>query len=404
MNYFVFVVCGAREHIETLNFSLRFIRHFSRFPILVVTDSKRNEIPVAHDAIIDVDTPEYFDNHQASIYLKTGLHKHLKLETDTLYCYLDSDIIAIDFEINNIFDYYNPLIIFGKDHCPFNEFSPHVMCCNCLADTLRRNKEHEAVDTFFQQEIFSMPINEKDRLKLNDQFADIQKPKIKSVYNGWVYFAKRYILPLKQLKFGDFYFNKTNKLWYNADNEVVDFDFRHYAKKLQKNSGLRFDFKTKLWKNTNNEIITPQTPHCSHLSEHINKKYNIKIPDNWDHWNGGVFVFNKQSSEFMDFWHKISLEEFQNLSTKTRDQHTLAVSAWNFGLQDSKTLDVKYNFITEFNNNNIAYSSEKGFTNDGFKTSFKPYFLHIYHEWGHEGWSIWDYVTELDIIINKELD
>ncbi|MGM0650481.1 MAG: hypothetical protein ACQES1_08250, partial [Bacteroidota bacterium] len=77
MNHFVFVVCGSKEHIDKLNFSLKFLKHFSNKNIIVVTDLSRNEAKINHDNILDVSTPEYYNNHKASIYLKTSLHKRL---------------------------------------------------------------------------------------------------------------------------------------------------------------------------------------------------------------------------------------------------------------------------------------------------------------------------------------
>ena len=93
-NAYVFVVCGERKHIETLHFSLKSLKLVSQFPIWVVTDKKRNEIEIEHDNIIDVSTPEDFNHHQASIWLKTSLHRILP--KGTTYCYLDSDVIAMN--------------------------------------------------------------------------------------------------------------------------------------------------------------------------------------------------------------------------------------------------------------------------------------------------------------------
>ena len=76
-NKFVFVVCGGCEHIETLHYSLQFLKKFSANEIIVVTDAARNEVPVQHDNVIQVDTPTHFNHHQASIYLKVGLNNCL---------------------------------------------------------------------------------------------------------------------------------------------------------------------------------------------------------------------------------------------------------------------------------------------------------------------------------------
>ncbi|MDD3877294.1 MAG: hypothetical protein PHT69_11770 [Bacteroidales bacterium] len=403
MNHFIFVVCGSREHIETLNYSLQFIRHFSLFPILVLTDSKRNEIPIKHDNIIDVNTPEYMDNHQASIYLKTGLHKYLNIKDDDLYCYLDSDIVAINENINTIFANFKEPILFANDHCNINYFSPYSVHCSCLNDTLRRNNEYAEVDNFFEQKFFNqIKLNSLDKLKLERQFEEIKKINIGGLSKSIIYLIKRYLLPLDKFKFGGYFFNKKEHFWYNSNNEIIHFDYPFFAKNLYKKTGIYFDKVNNKWMNRHDEDITPQTPACRHFLEFCEKKYNLIISNNWQHWNGGVFLFNKTSESFLDYWHKITIDEFENSYTKTRDQGTLAITAWKFGLQDSETLPLTFNFIAEFDNPNIAYIQEKGFTNDGFKTILNPCFLHIYHEWGHEGWSIWDYVTQLLMTFEKK--
>ena len=87
--FYVFVVCGSKEHIDTLHLSLKALTSFSEKDVLVLTDSTRNEIDVIHDSIIDVQTPIEYNHHQASIYLKTGIHRFLPI--GNLYCYLDSN-------------------------------------------------------------------------------------------------------------------------------------------------------------------------------------------------------------------------------------------------------------------------------------------------------------------------
>ena len=69
---FVFVVCGAEEHIDTLHFSLRYLKHFSDSGIIVLTDSTRNAKPVVHDRIIDVKTPEEFSQRTFQTHKDTS--------------------------------------------------------------------------------------------------------------------------------------------------------------------------------------------------------------------------------------------------------------------------------------------------------------------------------------------
>ena len=85
-NSFIFVVCGAREHIDTLHFSLEYLKKYTSNEIWVLTDTSRNELPILHDKIVDVQTPGEFNHHQASIFLKTGIHHYFP--KGNRYCYL----------------------------------------------------------------------------------------------------------------------------------------------------------------------------------------------------------------------------------------------------------------------------------------------------------------------------
>ena len=72
---FVFAVCGADEHIHTVNLAIRYLQQYSDNEILVVTDLNRNSAAIQHPNVLDVPTPEQYDHHQASLYLKTRLHR-----------------------------------------------------------------------------------------------------------------------------------------------------------------------------------------------------------------------------------------------------------------------------------------------------------------------------------------
>jgi hypothetical protein len=395
MKCFVFVVCGSEEHVSTLNFSLKFLRRFSEYPIVVVTDNSRNEIPIGHDNIINVNTPKHYNHHEASIYLKTGLHKFVPNINENTYCYLDSDVIAISEACNKIFNYNPEPVLFVKDHCDFSNFSPDAMHCNCKKKQLSENTSfYEKINSVFPKPInFDSHRKIEEKEKLDKLFEELKSIKIKNVLPSLKYFISRYFLSTNTIKLGKYTFVKSEKCWYNDTGEMIDFDFPYYEKKLKKELG--FLFKANNWYDTDGNNITPKMPACFHLSDHFKQKYGIEIHQNWRHWNGGVFLFNKQSVDFLNYWHKISLEEFNDPKTKTRDQGTLAVSAWKFKLQDMETLSVRFNFITEYVNPNIKWDTTKGYTFNDFKTHFTPAFLHIYHHWGDKDWSIWQSILEL---------
>ena len=130
MNKFVFAVCGAKNYISQLAFSIERLKRFSRNEIIVVTDSRRNEIPISHENIIDIATPSEYNDHEASIFLKTSLHKILPY--GHTYCYLDSDVVCLSEKVDEIFLHYSAPITFANDNAPFEYFSPHAMNCQCL--------------------------------------------------------------------------------------------------------------------------------------------------------------------------------------------------------------------------------------------------------------------------------
>lgn len=131
----VFVVCGPEFHVRTLETSVRHLRPLTHLEIWVVTDRARNVRPIhveGIDRVVEVTTPPHFDDHQASIWLKTGLHRHLPVGE---WCYLDSDIIAVRPGMERIFDHPRDVVAFASDlpiadNC-VDRFSPWAMTCAC---------------------------------------------------------------------------------------------------------------------------------------------------------------------------------------------------------------------------------------------------------------------------------
>lgn len=134
---FVYAVCGAAVHMRTLHRSLAYLRGRTRWPIYVVTDLRRNEVPIEHAQIIDVRTPETLDHHQASIFLKTSLPRWLP--PGRRYAYLDSDIIAATPSVDELFEHLQGPVSFASDLTHLasrvRAFSPWAMRCACDAST-----------------------------------------------------------------------------------------------------------------------------------------------------------------------------------------------------------------------------------------------------------------------------
>lgn len=394
MNKFVFVVCGGKEHIEELNFSLKFLRHFSKNEIIVITDKDRNEIEVEHDNIISFKTPIELDNHQASIFLKTSIYKYLPKGNN--YCYLDSDVVAINNSVDNVFEQYNPPISFASDHCKIDFFSPHAMNCKCI----EKNADEETNFPKKIADLFSRINLNDDKIKLQSRhlrliFAKFRSQPIKYFFPNLRYFTLRYFLPVRKISMGKYYFNKKERCWYNSENDLILIDFPYYEKKIMGKDGIIISEEGDSWETRKGVKIEFKEPVCNHLTKYLKKKYKVKIPSHWQHWNGGVFLFDEKSEEFLSYWHEKTIKEFSNPYTKTRDQGTLALSVWKFGLENHPRIQKEFNWITEYKKTDIAWDKTKGYTCDGFNSKLKPNMLHIYHEWGTKGWSIWDSVIEL---------
>lgn len=397
MNHFVFVVCGGKEHIDSLNFSLKFLKKFSQAKIQVITDLSRNEAIIAHENIIDVKTPEHYNHHEASIYLKTSLHRYLDMAEQNEFCYLDTDVVAVSSQVDFIFNEIPKPIRFAQDHDVFESFSPYATNCGCLEE-LNQSKHDlsEKLNQLNPDFEHENPYRQAEERKLMETFQFSKSKPLSYGFKMFKYFIFRFLIPVKTFRFSkDFSFDKKQLSWKNRTGKTISFDYPRLSKKLAKQYGILYDKKTGNWKNATGKDFFTKTIACSHLSNHIKETYKINIPSDWRHWNGGVFRFNFQSKDFLEKWHAQTIAEFNNPYTKTRDQAMLAVTAWQFGLQQMKTLPVKYNFITEYNNADVSWDSIKGYTYNGFKSTFKPVFLHIYHHWGDTNWSIWKSLSDL---------
>ena len=381
MNKFVFAVCGAKNYISQLSFSIERLKRFTHNEIIVVTDSCRNEIPILHENVVDFATPTGYDDHQASIFLKTSLHKILP--KGHTYCYLDSDVVCLSEKVNEIFNCYSAPISFANDNTPLEYFSPHAMNCKCLENHTHRGEIIEKFKTDVAKRIGNFNLDDENLRHDREELAMLFFKTKHSIIGASRYFLLRYMPFVRSFTLGKFVFYKSEMCWRNQQGDVVELDFRYYKQLIL----------TKLGENpanwTNFEL---GTPHCAHLSTYISKTYGINIPGNWQHWNGGVFLFDDSSAEFLDCWHEKTIAEFSNPYTKTRDQGMLALTVWKFGLQNHPTLPIEFNWIAEFADGNIDYDAEKGYTRDGYKTISHPILMHIYHHWEDESWSIWESV------------
>lgn len=455
-NKYVFAVCGDDEHIHTLNFSLTYLKHFTKNEIIVVTDLARNNVKIKHDNIIDIDTPANYDHHQASIFLKTSLHKILDM--NHLYCYLDTDVVAIKDGIDNIFQQFVSPIIFASDHCVIDKFSNNAVNCKCRRDSYEKiqkmNKSFDNGEEAYKKIIIkriklSKLINlyhKKDvNVKLEDKLKnetnifkklytiiyvwlqlsmkglflnnirtlegfDINNYKHRNfIYKLYKYVSIPFIFILRwifveKLKITEKkIYNTFNRVWKNENGEVI------YCNTLlidyiRSCYNFKHDEEKNIWYDENGidifnyypQYISEFSISCNHLVKEIKHKFNIKVSNyHWHHWNGGVFLFDSSSIEFMNTWHEYTIDIFKDSMWKVRDQGTLIATAWKFGLQNHKRIAIEYNFIADFYKPEFKFNKEKGFSLNNFSTTVNPCFVHVYYEYGRRGWDVWDYIESI---------
>ncbi|MBP6516416.1 MAG: hypothetical protein KA242_05150 [Chitinophagales bacterium] len=387
---FVFVVCGGKEHIDTLHFSLHALQKYSTKEICVVTDSSRNEIPVIHHTIVDIPTPKEFNHHQASIYLKTGLHKFLPKGNN--YCYLDTDVVALNNSVDSIFEKFTAPITFCTDHCSMDEFSPLAIFCNCYENFVTDTPKPAYYFKDFHQNVLPQLKYIDDCITEIEQL--VNKTKKNRLLHYW-HFLK-YWLPGRYYRLNEkFKMNKRSGKWLDSNQTPLFYkaNAKDYVTYVNDKTGFVYDHEKKEWFRQDGSSIIHLR--CSHLKQKLEEKFNIKILTNdWQHWNGGVFVFNDDSAAFLEQWHNSTMAIFKDSQWRTRDQGTLIATVWQYNLQQHPTLPLEYNLIADYNNESIEYIDHLSFRIGPNKKTIQPHFIHIYHHWGDEQWPVWNDVVK----------
>ena len=434
-NIFVFAVCGADSHIKTLNFSLAYLKKAGNHRIMVVTDLSRTAAPIAHNEVIDHRTPEHLDHHQASIYLKTNLHRILP--KGPIYCYLDSDVVAVRPEVEKIFSHYTAPITFATDHCKLQAFSPNAVNCTCseghkeaearaFEELLRQKKEianrmapkETALVTAIQNyEQTVLRLTPELRAKRDELVKLFGKAKATPLLYPFILLFR--ILPKFRRKPG-------SAIWRDRQgNVLIDGAHNSLEEHIRKTLGFQWEASTETWQDEegNKVFVDPVSemeasgqykwdatqsiwrysngqpvflPPCDHLREQIRKKFGTDITNpNWQHWNGGVFLFDAQSTSFLDTWHQKTMAIFEDPEWKTRDQGTLIATVWELGLQDHPTLPIAFNFLADYYHPTLKFNPQRGFQLPGYDLPIQPLFTHVYHHWGDKTWAVWRWIESL---------
>ncbi|MBX2903866.1 MAG: hypothetical protein KF872_09945 [Chitinophagales bacterium] len=379
-NVFVFVVCGGKEHIDTLHFSLAALKKYSASKIVVLTDSARNETPVIHDAVIDVKTPENFSHHQASIYLKTGIHKFLP--KGNMYCYLDTDVVALNNKVDAVFNHFKAPIVFAPDHCLSNQFSPEALNCGCK----ERFKEWETelnglLERYEKQKRKPENLEKKEQLK--QLLADIKEQKLRY---QWISF--KFNLSKQKFKLhNDAFFLKGEGVWVDKEGEPILYEKR--MPDIEEVSPYRkYGSVPHVWKRDGIDVY--DHPQCNHLHDAIKEQFGIEVADrHWQHWNGGVFLFNDESADFLERWHKKTIEIFSLPYWRVRDQGTLIATVWELSLQTHAMLPRQFNLIVDYSKKDTQHLGNLRFNVSAEEDEIEPCFIHVYHHWADHEWDVW---------------
>lgn len=399
-NVFVFVVCGAKEHTDALHYSLQALKKFSKTEILVLTDTSRNEEEINHDSVIDFITPIHFNHHQASIFLKTGIHKFLP--TGNNYCYLDSDVVAVDEQVDSIFDQFVAPITFAPDHCVTNEFSPSAIHCNCAQEFSTWQKELKLLFAEHKNltRVPRVPENLEKKNSLVQRLAEIKKSK-------WGYRWLSFKFNLSRNKFrlhSDAILDKQKECWFDKNGNPILYEKEDqflFEETIESESNFkcdRNDFAT--WRMDGKNVFDVR---CNHLQKEIKNEFGIEIKESeWQHWNGGVFLFNDSSHDFLNTWHEKTLVIFSLPNWKTRDQGTLIATAWQFNLQQHPKLRREFNLIADYQNLNIEHKGQLEFVLKSKAENIRPHFIHVYHHWADKRWDVWQAVEKITGIATDE--
>lgn len=123
---FVFAVASP-EHAAGLSVSLAFLRRVTRAEIIVV--QRAGDPPAPHNQRLEVEVPTGLSAHQAAIWLKTRLHRLIGL--DRPFCYLNSDVLALTPEIDQVFIAVASTLAFASDNVTLDDFSRYAVRCGC---------------------------------------------------------------------------------------------------------------------------------------------------------------------------------------------------------------------------------------------------------------------------------
>jgi hypothetical protein len=403
-------------------------------PAVVVTDSRRNARPLRHSWVLDVATPERLDDRQASLYLKTSLHR--RLDPEHRYCYLDADVLAARAGAEQIFMYRLGPVTFAADHCRMRYFSPNAVRCRCWdeqrqrraaeLDALLRRLDHCPPELVAQRSALVAVLQEHEwrhrrpppelarrrarvaaRLErfaarpwlqlLALAAAELPELGPRLVWEVWRHGDPDRVIDAEMGEVSHWVHRRLGFTWDVASRQGFDrhgrFLLRDVPWYVARDTDFSFDFERQEWLGPDGEPAFHRG--CDHLRQAIRDRFGVAIPEpDWQHWNGGVFLFDRRSAPFLDTWHDWTLAVLDDPGWQPRDQGTLIAAVWHHGLERQGTLPAHFNFLADYQNAALSFDPERGLTLDGGSRWLWPYFVHVYHQWGDRQWPVWRWLEE----------
>ena len=106
------------------------------------------------------------------------------------------------------------------------------------------------------------------------------------------------------------------------------------------------DHQSNLWQHARTAMKTP-VPRGGgpQLQVALRERFHVDIDPHWNLWNGGVFLFDDASRDFLAMWQQFTCRLFNDPELHPRDQGALAATVWTLGLEHEPLLPVDYNWI-----------------------------------------------------------
>lgn len=382
---FVFVVCGHANLIRELHVALAALRRHSRADILVVTDSRRNEIPIVWADVIDVATASILDHHQASISLKTRVHR--LVPPGRRYCYLDSDVFATGAEVDGVFTSMNTPVAFASDLIRLHQFSPHAVRCGCAEANAAERKELAAMLT----EAYPLSYAAAQAgPKSGWTPADFEANAARVLVRWRAYLAHR-LTPASASQQGDSDAARWRSYWYESHSLTLR-EPEHVAAFVERTTAWRRDRRRQSWISPAGNDVFDMS--CGHLVAAIRESFGITVNrSRWQHWNGGVFLFDERGHAFLDAWHEKTMRIFGLPAWRTRDQGTLVATVWEHGLEHQRLIPSRFNCILDPSvGATMASQAGDALTTDAFLTTVRPVLAHVLRASGDSAWPVWAWV------------